>query len=427
MFFCENLRNLGGLSFYFFQVNPTSGMDASTIKNHFRQQFGAEPQIIVRAPGRINLIGEHTDYNGGLVLPAAIDRAIWLALSPRADHTLALYAADLDEFFLSEKNGAPVFQQEKTWANYLLGTLSEARKDGLKIGGLNLAFGGDVPLGAGLSSSAAIQSGMLFALNEVFQLRLPRMHLVRLAQRSENNFVGMKCGIMDMFASLMGRANHVVRLDCRSLDFQYFPFEAPSLSLLLLDSGVKHQLLDSEYNARRAECEAGVEALKKLDPKIEALRDVAPSFLEKHRAHLPPQIFRRCQFVVEEIARVEAACGALQSGDFEQLGSLMFAGHEGLHTLYEVCVPETHFLVEQARGHVLGARQMGGGFGGCTLNLLKTADLAPFLAATTAAYRRAFGLELRAYPVRLTGGVEQVPNNPRRPTGINTTHQPSFL
>jgi len=392
-------------------------MDASTIKNHFRQQFAAEPTLIVRAPGRINLIGEHTDYNGGFVLPAAIDRAIWLAVSPRTDDRLAFYATDLDEFFISEKSGDTAFQQEKTWANYLLGAVSEARKDGLNIGGLNVAFGGDVPLGAGLSSSAAIESGMMFALNEVFRLGLSRMDLVRLAQRGENNFVGMKCGIMDMFASVMGRANHVVRLDCRSLDFQYFPFKAEGLSLLLLDSGVKHQLVDSEYNTRRAECEAGVEVLKKFDPKIEALRDVAPSFLEKHRADLPPIIFRRCQFVVEEIARVETACAALQAGDFEQLGSLMFAGHDGLNLQYEVCVPETNFLVEQARSTspdpsksrgVLGARQMGGGFGGCTLNLLRANEVAPFLTETTAAYRRAFGLELRAYPVRLTGGVERV-------------------
>jgi galactokinase len=383
-------------------------MDAASIKNHFKKQFCTEPTLLIRAPGRINLIGEHTDYNGGLVLPAAIDKAIWLAASPRADNKLALFAADLGDFFLSECLD-PVFQTEKMWANYLLGVLSEARKDGLQIGGLNLAFGGDVPLGAGLSSSAAIESAMAFALNEVCRLGLSKMDLVRLAQRGENNFVGMKCGIMDMFASVMGRENHVVRLDCRSLDFAYFPFETDEHALLLLDSGVKHQLVDSEYNTRRAECEAGVEMLKKLDSKIESLRDVRPNFLEKCRADLPPLIFRRCQFVVEEIARVEAACAALQIGDFEQMGRLMFRGHDGLNLQYEVCVPETNFLVELARSHqVLGARQMGGGFGGCTLNLLKKNELTPFSQAVSAAYRQAFGLDLKAYPVRLTGGVEAI-------------------
>ncbi len=379
-------------------------MDSQTIKNHFKAQFAAEPQLLVRAPGRINLIGEHTDYNAGFVLPAAIDKAIWLAASPRTDGRFAFFAADLGELFQSE-NAAPVFQKDKTWANYLLGVVSEARRDGLKIGGLNVAFGGDVPPGAGLSSSAALESGMMFVLNEIFNLGLSKMDIVRLAQRGENHFVGMKCGIMDMFASVMGRENHVVRLDCRSLEFEYFPFDAPHCSLLLLDSGVKHQLVDSEYNTRREECEKGVEILKKLAPKIESLRDVAPNFLAENRALFPKKIFDRCQFVVEEIARVEAACVALQNGDLEKMGRLMFKGHDGLNLKYEVCVAETNFLVEQARGRIFGARQMGGGFGGCTLNLLKTNEIDLFIEEVSAAYRRVFGLELKAYPVSLTGGV----------------------
>ena len=340
------------------------------------------------------------------MLPGAIDKAIWLAASPRADGRFAFFAADLGDFFLSE-NAETVFQDEKTWANFLLGVVSEARRDGHKIGGLNVAFGGDVPLGAGLSSSAAIESGMMFVLNEIFGLNLSKMALVRLAQRGENEFVGMKCGIMDMFASVMGREGHVIRLDCRSLEFEYFPFENEGLALLLLDSGVKHQLIDSQYNTRREECEAGVGILKKQDPSVGSLRDVSPLFLEKNRALFPQKIFDRCQFVVEEIARVGAACAALQKGDFEKMGELMFACHDGLNLKYEVCVAETNFLVEQARGRILGARQMGGGFGGCTLNLLKTNGLAAFLEETTDAYRRAFGLELKAYPVRLTGGVER--------------------
>jgi galactokinase len=394
-------------------------MDAATIQHHFKRQFQATPNLLVRAPGRINLIGEHTDYNGGFVLPAAIDKAIWMAVGPRSDGRFAFFAADLGDFFLSE-NTEPVFQNTKTWANYLLGVLSEAQKSGLPIGGLNLAFGGDVPLGAGLSSSAAIESAMAFALNEVFRLGLSKMDLVRLAQRGENHFVGMKCGIMDMFASVMGRENHVIRLDCRSLDFEYFPFETDEYSLLLLDSGVKHQLIDSEYNTRREECEKGVEILKKLNPAIESLRDVPLHFLENHRTHLPQKIFQRCQFVVEEIARVEAACAALQAGDFGKLGRLMFQGHDGLNLQYEVCVPETNFLVEWARNSVtdssqkrriLGARQMGGGFGGCTLNLLKTSELDVFTEKISAAYRRLFDLDLKAYPVQLGRGVEAVNAN----------------
>lgn len=382
-------------------------MGAKTIQTHFRKRFAAEPELIVRAPGRINLIGEHTDYNGGFVLPAAIDKAIWLAASPRSDGQLAFFAADLEDGFVSE-DVVPRFQQEKMWANYLLGVISEAQRDGLKIGGLNLAVGGDVPLGAGLSSSAALESGMMFVLDQLFGLGLSKLEIVRLAQRGENNFVGMKCGIMDMFASVMGRENHVVRLDCRNLDFEYFPFESDDVMLLLLDSGVKHQLVDSEYNTRREECETGVEILQKYAPDIGSLRDVSATFLESCRAVLPEKIFRRCQFVIEEIARVEAACLALQKNDFRRVGDLMFAGHDGLNLQYEVCVPETNFLVELARGRVLGARQMGGGFGGCTLNLLQNSDLESFLDTATAAYRQAFGLKLKAYPVRLTNGVQRV-------------------
>ena len=387
-------------------------MNAPTIRTAFAARFGSAPELTVRAPGRINLIGEHTDYNAGYVLPAAIDKAIWLSASPRDDGRFAFFAADLDAFFLSE-NDTPVFQQEHSWANYLLGVISEARKDGLYVGGLNVAFGGDVPLGAGLSSSAALESGMMFAINELYRLQLSRMDIVRLAQRGENNFVGMKCGIMDMFASVMGRADSVVRLDCRSLHFEYFPFDAPGYSLVLFDSGVKHSLVDSAYNTRRAECEEGVSVLRKFNPAVSSLRDVSPELLFKHRDALHPVVYRRCKFVVEEITRVEAACLALQNGDFSRFGVLMFQCHDGLNLEYEVCVPETNFLVEQARAHahVPGSRQMGGGFGGCTINLVQSSDLEQFSSETTTAYRQAFGLDLKIYPVRLTSGTEIVWDN----------------
>lgn len=382
-------------------------MNAHTIRTAFTVRFGTVPALTVRAPGRINLIGEHTDYNAGYVLPAAIDKAIWLSVSRRDDGRFAFFAADLDAFFLSE-NAETVFQQEHSWANYLLGVISEVRKDGLSVGGLNVAFGGDVPLGAGLSSSAALESGMIFAINELYGLQLPKMEIVRLAQRGENNFVGMQCGIMDMFASVMGRADSVVRLDCRSLEFEYFPFQAPGYSLVLFDSGVKHALVDSEYNTRRAECEAGVAALRQFDPTVSSLREVSPDLLSRYRDALDPVVFRRCKFVVEEIARVEAACQALQNGDLVRLGELMFECDDGLNHAYEVCVPETNFLVEQARanpGRVLGARQMGGGFGGCTLHLVRTSALDVFSETTAGAYRQAFGLDLKRYPVTLTEGV----------------------
>ncbi|MBL7781450.1 MAG: galactokinase [Saprospiraceae bacterium] len=384
-------------------------MNAPTVQSAFLQRFSIEPDITVRAPGRINIIGEHTDYNAGFVLPAAIDKAIWMAAGRRSDGRFAFYALDLNEFFISE-NADTVFQQQFKWANYLLGVVSEARKDGLQIGGLNVAFGGDVPLGAGLSSSAALESGAMFIFNELYGLGLSRMDIVRLAQRGENNFVGMKCGIMDMFASVISREKSVVRLDCRSLEYAYFPFDTENYSLVLIDSGVKHTLVDSEYNTRRAECEEGVAVLKQFDPHISSLRDVSMDLLLQHESQLRPVVFRRCKFVVAEIARVEQACAALEQNDFATLGRLMLDGHEGLDVDYEVCVPETNFLVEQARrfSGVAGARQMGGGFGGCTINLVETSVMDAYLDFVRTAYEEAFGIVARVYPVHLTGGTTRV-------------------
>jgi galactokinase len=382
-------------------------MDSQQIKAYFEQKFHATPTLVVRAPGRINLIGEHTDYNCGYVLPAAIDKAIWFAASKRDDQQFVFHAFDLQQTFTSQL-GKTQFHRRKSWVNYLLGVISELRKDGHQIGGLDLVFGGDVPLGAGLSSSAALESGMAFVLNQLNQLGLEHMDLVHIAQRGENQFVGMQCGIMDMFTSVMGRANQVVRLDCRSLKYDYFSFESAEVALLLLDSGVKHQLIDSEYNTRRAECESGVQILAQYYPYILSLRDATLKNLDEHRTELPQKVYQRCRFVVEEIARVEQACAALLASDFALFGALMFDGHDGLNQMYEVCVPETNFLVEQARGQILGARQMGGGFGGCTINLLKISDLDAYVERVSAAYLQKFGIELRAYPVKLMDGVAVV-------------------
>jgi galactokinase len=384
-------------------------MNASLVNIAFEERFSIAPDITVRAPGRINLIGEHTDYNGGFVLPAAIDKAIWLAAGKRTDGQFAFYAMDLDDYYLSD-NADTVFQERHKWANYLLGVISEARKDGLQIGGLNIVFGGDVPLGAGLSSSAALESGTMFILNELYQLGLSRMDIVRLSQRGENNFVGMKCGIMDMFASVISKEKSVVRLDCRNLEYEYFPFDAPGCSLVLCDSGVKHTLVDSEYNTRRAECEEGVAVLKQYDAAISTLRDVPLELLKQHAAELRPVVFRRCKYVVEEIARVELACAALQRNDLAALGQLMFQTHDGLNLEYEVSIPEINFLVEMARANpaVLGSRMMGGGFGGCTINLVKTEALDDFIETTSAAYSNKFGITLKTYPVKLTAGTSVI-------------------
>jgi galactokinase len=397
-----------------------------TFKNH----FGDTPKIVVRAPGRINLIGEHTDYNGGYVLPAAIDKAVYFAVSPRKDDKCHFVSLDLKEehtVVLDDLKHSETY----SWANYLMGVLDEIQKVLVQtqnqkiLRGVNLVFGGDIPSGGGVSSSAAIENGIGFAVNELFSLGLSRIDLLRISQKAENNFVGMKCGIMDMFASMMGKQNAVIRLDCNSLDFEYFPFNAPDYRLILCNTTVKHALVDSEYNTRRAECEEGVSVLQKFDPSIKLLRDVTIGFLKKHKSALREVVFRRCKYVVEEIARVDKACNALKENDFETFGKLMYQTHDGLQNEYEVSCKELDFLVEQTRKMnlgvqypksktrnpkntegVLGSRMMGGGFGGCTINLVKADIVDDFILKMKEAYKKAFDIDLPCYVTTPQNGVE---------------------
>jgi galactokinase len=380
----------------------------------FREKFGHAPQIVVRAPGRINLIGEHTDYNGGFVLPAAIDKAIWFAASPRTDRQLVLHALDLHQDCAVSMDKIAT-QPTQSWANYLLGVVDELQKSNATLGGISLVFGGNVPLGAGLSSSAAVENGMGFVLNQLYALGMERMDMVRLSQRAENNFVGMQCGIMDMFASMMGKADHVVRLDCQSLDYQYFPFSGAEHAIVLCNSGVKHALVDSEYNTRRQECEEGVAVLAKYYPNITLLRHTTLQQLEAHAAQMSPTVLMRCRYVVEEIERVEKACVALQHHDLGTFGKLMYRTHEGLSKEYGVSCPELDFLVEATRDYnalhtgtqpVLGARIMGGGFGGCSINLVHKNYLSDFTQAIQRAYHDAYQRDLPCHIVQLTAGVE---------------------
>lgn len=382
----------------------------TSIIHSFRRKFGEAPAIIVRAPGRINLIGEHTDYNEGFVLPAAIDRAVWFAVSPRDDQKIHFQALDLGEEF----NGDLKALQKSSlgWPNYLLGCFSELLRDGHKVGGVNVVFGGDIPSGAGLSSSAALESGMLYALNELYQLGLSRPSLARLAQRAENNFVGMKCGIMDMFASLLGREGNALKLDCRNLQHEYIPLHVQDTAILLCDSGVKHQLVDSEYNTRRQECEEGVRYLRSVYPAVNSLRDVDLDLLKSEKNQLRAKVFQRCKFVVEENWRVESACKALKENGLPAIGSLLYASHEGLKNEYQVSCPELDFLVDQTPDILsfYGARMVGGGFGGCTINLLKKDSVLGFQTYIARKYREKWGRELRIWEVKITDGVQSVPS-----------------
>ncbi|MFN0176435.1 MAG: galactokinase [Saprospiraceae bacterium] len=374
----------------------------------FRRKFGETPAIIVRAPGRINLIGEHTDYNEGFVLPAAIDRAVWFAVSPRDDQRLHFQALDLGEEFQGDLKNLE--KSSLGWPNYLLGCFSELLRDGQQILGANLVFSGDIPVGAGLSSSAAIESGMLFALNELYQLGISRPDLARLAQRAENNFVGMNCGIMDMFASLMGRAGCALKLDCRSLQHEYIPLQVQETAILLCDTGVKHQLVDSEYNTRRQECEEGVRHLQRIYPNVYSLRDVDMNMLRSEKSLLREVVFQRCKYIVEENQRVESACNALKENGFPAIGSLLYASHEGLKNEYQVSCPELDFLVDHTPDSLsfFGARMVGGGFGGCTINLLKKEAVEGFQTYIARKYREKWGRELRMWEVKITDGVNKM-------------------
>ena len=388
-------------------MEKTLTSTADRIRDAFVEQFDKTPRLF-RSPGRINLIGEHTDYNAGFVLPASVDKAVYFALSPRPDDRVNLHAVDLDDTYDFRLDDLSKPAQE--WAYYQLSVLDQLQKRGIKISGFDASFGGDVPVGAGMSSSAALECCLLFALNEVFDLGLDRLDIVKMAQKAENEYVGVNCGIMDQFASVFGRAQSVIRLDCRSLDYEYFPFPMDEYLLILCDTTVKHSLADSEYNLRRQECEQGVAILQKYHPDIHSLRDATPELVKQYEAEMPPLVYRRCKYMTEEIERVQQACELLLIGDLEGFGEKMYATHDGLQYEYEVSCPELDFLVAQTRSNpdVAGARMMGGGFGGCTINLVRRAGADAFETAMKAAYHNEFSIDLPCYRVTITQGTSEL-------------------
>ncbi len=377
----------------------------------FGTKFGKSPQLVVRAPGRINLIGEHTDYNNGFVLPAAIDKAIVFAVAKSETSSFQFYASDIDDEFDFEGHQLQV-NEGKKWANYLIGVIAQFQKKGYSVPPLQIAFGGNIPLGAGLSSSAAVECGLAYAINELLGLHLPKEELAHMAQKAEHEFAGVQCGIMDQFASLMGAKEHVIRLDCQTLEYEYFPFPMDKYQIVLCDTQVKHSLASSEYNTRRLECEEGVALLSNYYPDVKSLRDVNIAMLEKHRKEMDPIVFDRCQYVVLENIRVLEGCRDLSSGDLEAFGRKMYASHEGLSKRYAVSCPELDFLVEQTedKPYVLGARMMGGGFGGCTINLVEVRHIEQFEAEMKQSYKARFNIDLVTYQVAIEDGVGLIPN-----------------
>ena len=340
------------------------------IKQVFIEKYGTEPTIF-RSPGRVNILGEHTDYNEGFVLPAAIDKNIYIAIAKRNDDIINLYAVDFNESFTADINN--VKKSSIQWANYILGVIDQLQKKGFKLAGFNAVVDGDVPIGAGLSSSAAVECATIYALNEIFELGLDRLQMVPLAQKAEHVFAGVNCGVMDQFASMFGKKDHVIKLDCRSLEYEYVPFNFDGYKIVLLNTNVKHNLAASEYNTRRLQCEKGISLIAQQHPHIKSLRDVDMDMLKEYVEPVDPLVYRRCKYVVEENERLLGACEDLKRGDIKALGEKMYQTHNGLRYFYDVSCKQLDFLVEYVKTipAVAGARMMGGGFGGCTINLVK--------------------------------------------------------
>lgn len=371
------------------------------IKQEFAKRFG-EGGTMYASAGRINLIGEHTDYNGGFVFPGAIDKCIAAQIKENGTGKVRIYSIDIDdyaEFGLNEED-APKAQ----WARYIFGVCRETIKRGFVVKGFDTVFAGNVPLGAGLSSSAALESCFAFAMNDMFnENKIDKFELARIGQSTEHNYCGVNCGIMDQFASVFGKKNCLMRLDCRSMEFQYFPFEPKGYKLVLVDSVVKHELVDSPYNKRRQSCERVAATIG-----VETLRDAEMADLEKVKSQISEEDYCRAKYVIEEKQRVLDVCDALQAGDYDTVGDRMYKTHEGMSKLYEVSCEELDYLNDIAKEcGVTGSRIMGGGFGGCTINLVKDELYDNFIAVAKAKFNEKYGHEPKIYDVVISDGAHK--------------------
>ncbi len=383
-------------------------MEIEHVRSRFIKHFDGNTGYIYTSPGRINLIGEHTDYNGGFVFPGAIDKGMMAEIRPNGTNKVRAYSIDLKdyvEFGLNEED-AP----RTSWARYIFGVCREMIKRGVEVKGFNTAFAGDVPLGAGMSSSAALESTYAYALNDLFgDNRLDKFTLAQVGQATEHNYCGVNCGIMDQFASIFGKKDHLICLDCRSLEYQYYPFKPEGYKLVLLDSVVKHELASSAYNKRRQSCESAVAAIQKYHPEVKLLRDANMEMLDEVAGEISAEDRMRAEYVIEEIQRVLDVCQALQDGDYETVGLKMYETHEGMSKLYEVSCEELDFLNECAHNHgVTGSRIMGGGFGGCTINLVKEERYESFVHETVASFREAFKRSPKVYDVVISDGARRL-------------------
>lgn len=378
----------------------------TSIINHFRNHFLTEPQLTVSSPGRINLIGEHTDYNYGFVLPAAIDKSIEISIKERNDKLIELFSVDNNQLF--SVNIDRLKTSGLLWPDYIIGVVNELLNAGYKLNGFSAAVTGNIPIGAGLSSSAALECATIYALNELFSLGIDKMNMVKIARQAENNFVGLQCGIMDMFASMMGKANNVIRLDCRSLDYEYFPLKIEGYKIVLLDTQVKHSLASSEYNTRRNECIKGVKLIQQKYPSVQSLRDAGEQMIEE--TITDPTLKNRCRFVVQENNRVLEGCKNLSAGNLSAFGKQMYASHEGLRDHYEVSCKELDLLTDECKKEkdVIGARMMGGGFGGCVIAIIKEDAIDSIVNRISKEYKNKMNRDLKVYITQLHDGTSVI-------------------
>jgi len=382
-------------------------MDIEFVRSRFKKHFDGSEGSVYASPGRVNLIGEHTDYNGSFVFPGAIDKGMIAELKVNGTNKVRAYSIDLKDYveFGFNEEDAP----RASWARYIFGVCREMIKRGAKLQGFNTAFAGDVPLGAGMSSSAALESTYAFALNDMFNCGIDKFELAKIGQATEHNYCGVMCGIMDQFASVFGKAGSLIRLDCRSLEYEYFPFNPKGYKLVLLDTVVKHELASSAYNKRRQSCEAAAAAIRKNHPPVEFLRDATMDMLKAVKSDISAEDYMRAEYVIEETQRVLDVCEALKKDDYETVGQKMYETHHGMSKLYEVSCEELDFLNDCAKKNdVTGSRVMGGGFGGCTINLVKDELYDAFIANAKASYKDKFGKFPKVYDVVISDGSRKL-------------------
>lgn len=373
----------------------------------YQNKFGNEAPEVYTSPGRVNLIGEHTDYNGSFVFPGAIDKGMIAAIRFNGTDKVRAYAIDLDEYaeFGLEEADLP----KEGWAKYIFGVCREIIKRGKSIKGFDTAFAGDVPLGAGMSSSAALESTYAYALNDLLDLGIDKFELARVGQSTEHNYVGVMCGIMDQFASIFGKEGHLIRLDTKTMEYAYFPFDPKGYKLVLLDTLVKHELASSAYNKRRESCENAARTIAKRHPEVEFLRDASMEMLDEVKGEISEEDYTRAKYVIEETQRVRDVSDALERGDYETVGQKMYETHHGMSKLYEVSCEELDFLNEVAREHgVTGSRVMGGGFGGCTINLVKDELYDSFIRDAKEQFNAKYGHEPKVYDVVISDGARKL-------------------